>query len=200
MNYGVIILAAGNSERMGYPKFTNIYDNNISFLENIIFSYKKLGINKIVVVINSENKKYIEKNNINLGDSKLIINKYPEKGRFYSIITGLKYFSDEKAIFLHNSDNPFAEKDVLEKLIENISNKNFVVPYYNQKGGHPILISKKIVDEIKIEKDESKNFKEVLKKFSKKIIVVNSNKILLNINTPEDYIIFRKNISDGNNK
>jgi CTP:molybdopterin cytidylyltransferase MocA len=64
---------------------------------------------------------------------------------------------------------------------------SYVSPYFGNKGGHPILIPKIIIEKIIHEPDLEINTKEFLSKFKKVCVEVSNDKVLANINTPLEY-------------
>jgi molybdenum cofactor cytidylyltransferase len=192
----VLILAAGNSLRMGSPKFMLRFDENHTFLEKIIERYQKFGCDEIIVVLNKQTARILEKNQSKFIDNKQIaINPFPERERLLSIQTGLRAFKNPEMVFIHPIDNPFVNFEVLESLIENCNSTDYQVPYHKGKGGHPILISKKIIENICNLMDCDLNFKAFLNKFSKISIETDNQEILVNINTMNDYASHFKEIN-----
>lgn len=187
--YSVVILAAGKSSRMGMPKFLLKYDENTTFLEQIIKEYEAFGCKEINVVLNEKGIDLIIKSNpIYLSaNTVLIINSHPDWERFYSLKLGLEALNKKRKVFIHNVDNPFVNHQVLASLIENISKFDYAVPTYNGKGGHPVLLSGKVVTDIIEEKENSMNLKLFLKSYSKQIVKVNDKYVLVNVNSKEDY-------------
>ncbi len=187
-NCSAIILAAGRSSRMGEAKFALPFSRNKTFLEEIVAQYHTFGCKQIVIVLNKKGFDYIKNHQFNFPDTILLIsNKYLERGRFYSIKLGvLRISSENTAIFIHNIDNPFVNHKVLKKLLWN-NDSEYITPSYQDKGGHPILISKNIAQQIELEKENNVVLSEFLKKFKRKRIEVNDKNILVNINTPKDY-------------
>jgi len=57
-------------------------------------------------------------------------------------------------------------------------------------SGHPILMPQKIINKIRGETNIDLNTKDYLSQFNKVIVSVDNDKILANINTPEDYEIY----------
>ena len=89
-----------------------------------------------------------------------------------------------------NIDNPFLNQETLDILFKEVDNFDYISPSFNGKGGHPFLVSAKVINELKTEKQDQIHLKEFLGKYSKKLEEVNDEKILLNINTMEDYSRF----------
>jgi CTP:molybdopterin cytidylyltransferase MocA len=188
----VLILAGGHSSRMEYPKaYLNTGDSIL--IEDIIDAYGSIT-NNIFVIINYEFAKkewqtYIDRIN---KKAHIIINHHPEKGRFYSIRLGILQITDKNFCFIHNVDNPI-KPETLKLLSENKNKNGYTGPSYNGKNGHPILISKKIMEEVMRTYDLDIHWNEFLSEFDKKIIPTPDGSILVNLNTKEDYRQFIKN-------
>jgi len=191
----VIILAAGQSRRMGYPKFTIPFNKKDSFLDVIIDQYHSFGCKNIITVLNNEGINYIEKQGHSYPNNvSFVTNLHLEYGRFYSIKLGLKKLPNTHPVFIHNVDNPFVNHDTLQKLISNLS-FDYVTPSFKGRGGHPILISDRITQQIISQDENNLILSEFLKRFKKHRIEVDDRNILVNINTPEEYQLLKKQIN-----
>lgn len=189
LNFSVVILAAGNSSRMGLPKSILKYSESTTFLENIIVENIRCGCDEIVVVLNEENEKPIKENLIYIPEEvKIVINRNPELDRFHSVKTGLHNLEKNQPVFIVNVDNPFTDIDVIYALLNGIAGADYACPIYSGKGGHPVLLSQKLVKAIVAETKPQFNFKEYLKNHSRKSVEVSNEKVLVNINTMEDYL------------
>lgn len=190
---GVLILAAGQSARMGSPKFALQYADGLSFIENIVHQYSRAGCSKIVGVFNSAEHGQLVGLMPDLADKMLIVeNPNAEMGRFSSLQCGLAALDQSRLVFVHNVDNPLAKLSVLEKLLGNIDDFDFAKPVYSGKGGHPILVKKNIVEAVLCKKNEHTNLRLFLKQFKGKQVEVDDYSILWNINKPEDLKQFEK--------
>lgn len=188
-NFSAVILAAGKSVRMGFPKLGLQFDGERSFAEKIIETILEIEPLECVLVINQYGLEFINKEGIKIPDKvKIVINEDPDKGRFYSLQCGLISFKSRGNILIINIDNPFINKDICLKLLRKINDCDYIYPVFNGKGGHPLLINKKIAEGILLQYNTQMNLKEFLKSYRKKIIKVSDQKVLININTPEDYI------------
>jgi molybdenum cofactor cytidylyltransferase len=181
--YGVVILAAGESSRMAYPKAFLRYNSKMRFIDKIIDEYIDFGITNIVVVTNS---RIIS--NLNLDENiSVVINERLEYERFYSIKLGLEKAMGCDFCYIQNVDNPFVNEVILRKLYYKSNSTGSTVPVFNDKGGHPVLINKDIINKIIAANGSVLNFKDILGEFPSSRIEVNDDSILVNINTPEDY-------------
>ena len=181
----VLILAAGTSSRMGLPKPLLKTNNNVSFLEHITSIYSEFGCSSMVVVMNTDGK-LLTKELIFPDRSVIVINQYPELGRFNSIIMGLSQV-ETKYVFIQNIDNPTVDKNILLNLYNNRKGFDIVKPRYQGVGGHPILISNQVIYDIVNEGNIGIRLNEFLKKYKTKYIDVSVDSVLTNINTKEDY-------------
>jgi len=184
-----IILAAGKSERMGMPKFALKFNRHRTFLEEIVGQFDSFGCKEIIVVMNKEGRKLIDEMEIKLPENVIIANNpYPELGRFSSIKTGLGFLRNTDSLFLHNVDNPFVNRNVLRRLFNNDNNADYYVPVHENRGGHPILLTGKVVNEIRKCPNVDFSLKEYLKAYRKTVVEVDDPGIFININSPEDYV------------
>lgn len=185
-NYSSIILAGGHSSRMGTPK-PWLTKGNTTFLAAIIQSYLQIGISDIVVVLNDNFTSSQWKNELTKASKNAIIikNYSPEKGRLFSLQLGLNEIKSDKA-FIHNVDNPFVEIETLKLLLQHSQKEDITIPSYDKKNGHPVVISKKVKEEILNNYLHYSTLKDIFSKFKKKYVEVDSNSIHININTPKD--------------
>ncbi|MGA2295992.1 MAG: NTP transferase domain-containing protein [FCB group bacterium] len=187
-----LILAAGESKRMNYPKSLLPVSNGARFIDKIIREFVNFGCREILVVINKNLKDYISYD----GNIKIIVNENLAYERFYSIKIGLRELyilkpSTQDDIsefcFIHNVDNPFISGEILSTLYKNKLEDGYVFPTFNDKGGHPILMGKKIINAIISEEKNDLNFREFLNNYIYKKIELNDDSILININSMKDY-------------
>ncbi len=161
---------------------------NTSFIETIVDTYNKTSIEEIIIVasnslINELEGLFTQKN------IKIITNTSQLLERMYSIFLGIKEVNENDYLIIQDCDNPFITTDIIEKLYENKNAADYIVPIYNAKTGHPILLGKNVIKHIQSLKTISENdtLKNMLKNFTRKEVEVLSNTIHLNINSPELY-------------
>lgn len=189
--FSAIILAAGKSERIGFPKLSLKFDDKSSFVEHIVREYLNFGCKEIVLVVNDAGLKCLNNNATQFpGHVKIAINDHPDWHRFYSLKIGAKLLSKFNPVIIHNVDNPFVSNDVLTTLLSYSEKADYVIPLFEEKGGHPILLSENIVRELNSIKENQLHLKEFLNQFSKMKVSVDDEKVLVNINTLEDYKIY----------
>ena len=184
----VVVLAAGQSTRMGRPKFALKFDENLTFLEKIITGYNSFGCRQIIVVLNEKGETFLKSNPIkSFSNITIVTNFHPEWERFYSIKIGLKQVDEFSCAFIHNVDNPFVNEQVLKSLQCGLAGADYVVPCFKGRGGHPVLLSKKMIKHIISEKNPDLNFRDFLKRYAKNVVEVVDERVLVNVNTDEAY-------------
>lgn len=183
---GALILAAGDSSRMKFPKPLLKFTENLTFIEKIVSVYSDWGCPKICVVTNAG----LAGHDVFMSFSppvEIVINPHPELERFYSAKTGVKRMAGLEYCFLQNADNPFTGMEILNEIFKHRNTERHVKPVFKGKGGHPVLLNRKIMQIIESFPDDKANLKDVLKNFPALEVNINSSKILLNINTPGEY-------------
>lgn len=189
--YSVIILAAGKSSRMGTPKWSLHFDKNTSFIEHIISEYYSFGCKDIILVINeTDYPSFVQKNYSTFENFKLVINNHPEWDRFYSLKCGIQKLENTPFVFIHNVDNPFVNQDVLQELINKSELADYISPQFEGKGGHPILLNERIINDIRNMPLNEMHFKEFLGRYTNHKVKVADKHILTNINSLEEYSLY----------
>ena len=148
--YAGVILAAGDSTRMGFPKqLAEIKDKPL--LELVI---EKVNSNfeLSTVVLGYENELIQEK--INFYNSNILINENWEEGIVSSIRTALFFYQEQKQIenlIFFLGDQPEVKDEVIFKLLNNEShNSKILIPQYRYKLGFPILIPRQFWSKLEL--------------------------------------------------
>ncbi len=115
-----------------------------------------------------------------------IMNSEPERDRIYSLKLGATSISADRA-FVHNIDQPQLPRAVLSILNSAKSDADIVLPTNKGKAGHPVLLSKRVLDDLRFNNITSVPLNEYFSQFSKEYVEVNSDLICQNINTLEDF-------------
>ena len=188
-----VILAAGSSSRMGFPKqLAEVKDKPL--LQSII---DKVNINfdNSSVVLGSESEIISEK--INFKNSNILINENWSEGITSSIRTALFFYQNQKEIndiIFFLGDQPEVEAEVIHALKKDDHESNKVlVPQYRYKLGFPILIPRMFWPKLELitEDDEIDEEKSVFQDFNLVDFFVSSEieikKLNFNFLEPIDY-------------
>lgn len=143
MFISVIILAAGESKRMGKPKQLLPLGQS-TILEQAIDNFLHSKVNEIIVVVGYKPRETIDL--IANRPVKVALNPDYSQGMSSSIIAGLNII-DHKAegIMLALADQPFISSQTIDYLLETFTHhcKNIVIPSYKEKRGHPVIFPRK---------------------------------------------------------
>ena len=137
-----IILAAGESLRMGFPKQLAEYKGS-TILETTIETVSTF-LEETVVVLGYENETITEK--VDFKSAAILINENWEEGIISSIRTGLHHINHNKNyenVFIFLGDQPSVDRKVIEKLLETKHDFDEVmIPKYRYKFGYPVVVPK----------------------------------------------------------
>ncbi len=184
-----IVLSAGSSERMGMHKALLEFDEKTTFIEQITDTYLRAGFYQVVVVVSKELYKKLEEVKMDLSENVLlVINPKPELGRFCSFQTGIQRIKPGNYCFFQNIDNPFTTEKILHDLFSFKNEAHVIVPVFQEKSGHPVLIDPDVSDIIGTTRKEDIRIDNFLRTFTIKKVEIADSRVLININSPEDYV------------
>lgn len=190
---GVVILAAGRSERMKKLKAFLPFDDTTLFIEKILSIYSSWGCSEIVVVTNPEALQLMKQMGMIPSTVTMVVNDHMEFERFYSVKLGLGAIRSSSWCFIQNVDNPFIDSQILDLLYQHRSNEKYVLPVFENKGGHPVLLNRENINRISTWSVNSANFKAVLGTMDCLNVKMLDEKVLININSQEEYKRFFDN-------
>jgi molybdenum cofactor cytidylyltransferase len=185
---GIIILAAGNSTRLGRPKQLLGYKDS-TLLKNTIAEASFVP-NSVLIIVTGANHEEIEKD-LNF-TGKICFNPDWEEGMSSSIISGLKKLRQlhptiEKCIFTV-CDQPYVTSSVFENLIveQQKTGKGIVASAYSETLGTPVLFDQKYFDII-LELKGQEGAKKIINRFLEDTAAVSFEKGNIDIDTEDDY-------------
>lgn len=188
----VLIFASGKSTRMGHPKALLTIDR-IPWIAHQVNSLHSLGFINIFIITNIDLYSILKKLCPN---QTILLNELDSLGPFSSIQCGVQAILKKlpsSSIFIKPVDIPIPDAEVWQELESKITPRILAtIPSYLNKKGHPVCISNdlaKKIDKFDVH-SENARLDYILKDVSeqqKLICNVNDAKIILNINSPEDW-------------
>jgi len=184
-----IILAAGESKRMGQPKMLLKWGET-TVIETVIATFQAAGIQNVLVITGGA-KEQIERA---IGDSaRTIFNADYARGEMLSSLqAGLEAMKPEaEAVLVALGDQPQVEERSVRLVMNEYqrTSASIVVPSYQMHRGHPWLVARKHWSAIlKMHRPDTP--RDFLNQHIQEIRYVNidSSTILLDLDTPEDYL------------
>ncbi|MDO3693560.1 molybdenum cofactor guanylyltransferase [Wenyingzhuangia sp. chi5] len=175
-----IILAGGNSTRMGVDKGTLML-KNITFTQHIINKLSPI-VDEIIIVSNHKNYDQF--------DVKRIPDNVKDYGPVAAVYTGLKASKTDYSIVV-SCDCPKVDLEVFKPLLDERNNKYDIVQYIADSRTTPLiaLYNRKCLGIFKLAlKNKIQKLRFVIKQLEDKTIVAPDHirPKIVNINTPKD--------------
>jgi molybdenum cofactor cytidylyltransferase len=186
-----ILLAAGESRRLGVPKQLLKFKNEL-LINYILNQIKKAGLSKIKVVLGSRSE--VIKQQICITDLEIAVNQDWEEGISSSIRCGLyKISAETSAVIFFVVDQPYLDSNLIEKVVEKscISNKMIIAARVAGYISHPVLFRREIFPKL-LETRGDVGGKSVFKDEIMGFVDWHDEKLLLDIDTLEDYEKIKK--------
>lgn len=187
MKTGIIILAAGESSRLGYPKQIAKYKDK-TLLQLAIDAANGCDAHKRVLVLGA-NRDEIKKT-FSGASIPNIPNPQYEKGMSSSLKIGLEYmlkFDAPDQIIIMLCDQPFVDAKILNKLItmQEKEGKGIVACAYSKTIGVPILFGKAYFHEL-MELKGDEGAKKIAQAHEEDLVTISFPKGKIDIDTEED--------------
>lgn len=183
-----VVLAAGESRRMGTPKLLLPFGEK-TIIEHIVDTVCDSIADKILVVLGSHHEEIRTK----IADRPIlsVINTRYQEGMLSSIQTGFRSVPPETtAVVICLGDQPLIPFFVIDQLIHTYrqSKKGIVLPVYKGRRGHPILIDVKYKNTVQNISQEI-GLRSLIHDYPQDIqeVEVDSPHILKDIDRPKDY-------------
>ena len=202
-----LLLAAGESTRMGEPKALLPW-HGISLLEHQLSTIAAADVSPVVVVLGHQFERLGSLVRGRTG-VECVHNPDFRQGKTTSIKAGLRALqsslggstspsSDVASVLILSVDQP-RSTETIRRIIEEHDHRTeegardishlITVPTYEGKGGHPVVLSMSLMGELLEISEETRGLKAVARRHLKETqrVEVDTPEILLDLNTPEDY-------------
>jgi len=178
-----IILAAGESRRMGIPKALLAYSDAETFLEHLAGIFEAAGCQTLAVV-GASAEEIVERH----PSMEVVRNPSWERGQYSSALVGLAQASARNAqrVLLHPVDMPLVRASTVQALLSALATDSAAVPEYQGAPGHPLaLIS--VAARTVAQQTSAPHLEGALQSLRLRRIIVDDPGVVTNINTAEDY-------------
>ncbi|MBK9122562.1 MAG: putative selenium-dependent hydroxylase accessory protein YqeC [Chloroflexi bacterium] len=187
---GAVVLAAGMSTRMGQPKQLLPWRDNRTIIEHIVEQLIKARVDPIVVVTGHNAKEV--KAVLAPWDVTVVNNRAYKTGEMLSSLkTGLAAMpAHTAAALMVLGDQPALQTRVVNRIVltHAEAQHELIVPSYDMRRGHPVLIGRRYWNEI-ISLGPSTTPRVFFDRFADHIhyVEIDNDSILRDIDTPQDY-------------
>jgi molybdenum cofactor cytidylyltransferase len=186
-----IVLAAGESRRMGMPKPLLQFGGTggITFLEQIVSALQQSRVDRITVVLGAQAQRI--RTAINLSNADVVLNEKYREGQLSSLIAGINSLPPEaEAMLLCLVDNPFITFSVVNEIVSayRLKRRPIVIPVFEGERGHPTLFAREMFSPL-LSAPADKGARHAVYSNEDKIFEVHVSEpgIRFRVDTPEDY-------------
>ena len=192
-----VVLAAGEGSRMGRLKQLLPWGDK-TVLGTVVSNLHQSTLDgEIRVVIGCQAERIRSELADELPEGvKLLINKDYQRGMFSSVLTGLKNLPAETSGLLFMlADQPLVTADIYNKLLQKFREDQplLLVPSYQNRRGHPLLIQTKLIPEIyalaRGKSEPEGGLRTLLENYSQEIeyLEIDWKAVLIDLDYQEDY-------------
>ena len=185
-----VILAAGDSTRMGYPKALLPFGDEV-FLTRILLTLRETGFARIRLILGRDAALIRER--ISDYPADIIVNHDPDRGQLSSIQLGISELTEKyEAIMLWPVDQPAVSVELVRRLTELFITKDcrIAVPLRDGKRGHPAIFHRTLFHEF-MDAPLEKGAKGIIPRYESEtcFLTTDESAAFTDIDTPEDYLI-----------
>lgn len=185
---GAIILAAGESRRMGRPKQLLPWGEQ-TVIEAVVAAARASLASEVVVVLGHEAERVREAIGPGASDVRFVENPLYREGMLSSVRAGVRALSEHcEAFLLFLGDQPMASPAVARALIGAYEPGGILVPTCGGRRGHPVLFCLSYREEI-MRLDDAVGLRQLSWRHPQAVreIPVEAGSIHIDLDTPEDY-------------
>jgi molybdenum cofactor cytidylyltransferase len=184
---GIIILAAGNSTRMGETKQLMMYKNK-TFLQHIIREAKNANLEPVICVTGYQSDLITK--SISGMEVSIVYNEHWSEGMGSGISAGIKQLllSDADSVILAVSDQPYVGSDLFRTMVgwKDKSGKGIVACTYAGTLGTPVLFTEDYFNRLQL-LNGNQGAKNIVKLNLPDVCPVEFEKGSVDIDTKQDY-------------
>ena len=188
---GGVILAAGQSSRMGRPKALLVHrDGTTSFVRYAMTQAASAGV-EILVVVGREDDVALEHEVGAAG--RFVTNPQPDRGQLSSLLVALDVLENERgveAMMVLPVDVPLISADVMRTVIAaaRATTAPIVRAVHHGAHGHPVIFKRELFEELRAA-DPAVGAKAVVRADPNRVIDVEVDDpgVISDVDTPDDY-------------
>lgn len=200
-NISAIVLAAGESQRMGKVNKLKLCLNEEPLIQRTVKMLLTSDIDEIVVVVGHEAMSISDQ--LERLQVTMVYNEDYKQGQMTSVHKGMAALNQEcDGVMVCLADQPLLQKDDINQLIDAFVHRQqgtILVPTYKGQRGNPIILSSEHRDSI-LSGEYNLGCKRLIEKHPEFVCTVEmeNNHVLVDIDTPDDFIAIQILIDDQN--
>ncbi len=179
-----ILLAAGESRRMGSPKPLLAWQG-ATLIEYQIAQLREAGVDDVIAVLGHRSQDILPL--VTAAGARGVINETYREGRASSLRTGADAAEGAQTIMILSVDQPRPAAVTRRLLATHAS--GITVPSHDGRRGHPVILDGALLAELREVDEATQGLRAVLSRHAPDVheIDFDSAAVLLDLNTPGDY-------------
>lgn len=180
MSVDGVVLAAGRSTRAGTNKMLLDLDGQ-SLIAKCVAGLS--GPCKRVIVVGGHRFDELKHALEGYPAIELVFNKLYDQGMYSSVREGLRHSTAER-VFVTPGDCPLIGRRIYEEML--LMESDLAVPVYNGRTGHPVLMKRRVVQELLMD-SHCGTLREFIRVKGYDPYSAPGPEVLVDLDTPEDY-------------
>ena len=184
-----VILAAGDSKRMGQPKMLLPW-GSLTVIEHVVSTFLRAGIEDLVVITGGAHQQVAESLD-RLSVRKIYNEEYAAGEMLSSLQWGIRHLGEStQAALIGLGDQPQVQESTIRAICKTYteSGSNLIVPSFERRRGHPWLVARSLWHEL-LTLQPTQSPRDFLNSHSAHIhyVDIDTPTILADLDTPDDY-------------
>jgi molybdenum cofactor cytidylyltransferase len=188
MTVAAILLAGGESSRMGTPK-PLLEWGGYTLIEYHLAQLKEPPVGLVVVVLGHRADEVLP--HVRSAGAQAVVNELYAEGRASSLRVGAAALPDDTTDVLVLSVDQPRPHDVIARLVDmhRRSGSLITVPTYEEKRGHPPLLDGSLLPELREVNEETQGLRAVIERHAADVneLSFERSAVLLDLNRPQEY-------------
>ncbi len=186
-----VVLAAGESSRMGFPKALLRAPDGCCFINRILDAFAAAGVNDVVVVTGVHHDEILAGADVSSTGARFVRNPDPARGQLSSLWVGMDATirPATDALLVTLVDVPMIEAATISAVLEawRRTRAPIVRPARGDRHGHPVLFDRSLFTELR-QASLAGGAKTVLRRHAARIVdvAVADEGSLIDVDTPGD--------------
>ena len=187
-----VILAAGDSSRMGSPKAALLTPDGDSFIAHIVRTLRTAGVDDLVIVTGRHHDAVIDALDRLTLAPRIVRNPDPSRGQLSSLLAGMDAVvtSRTDAVMMTLVDVPLVRVSTVTAVLDEWRRTRapIVRPAIGDRHGHPVIFDRAVFDEIRRAPLDA-GAKSVVRAHEHEIVnvPVDDDGCVRDVDTPSDY-------------
>jgi molybdenum cofactor cytidylyltransferase len=188
-----VILAAGESRRMGSPKALASF-HGISFVQHLVDVTRHVGVTRVILGAGADEIRA----KLNLEPAMIVVNPEWPKGQLSSIHAAIRSLPQgTEGMILCPVDHPLVSANLVSQLVKQFDSSGGLIalPTFHGRRGHPVIFRASVYDEL-LAATPDVGARQVVWAHAQEITEVPTEEegVVLNLNDPE---ALKKAMSSG---